>query len=202
MKSFIIAAFFISLAFAGVRVSPPNIKVNEDEKPNLTVAKDLNLDSLVQAKTYYNILSKPDFLDRICHCTEASYRWNPNRDKLIVTESCNILASSGPSISQESELIAKDPNFKAKLTRADFGGFLHTSYNILEAANDYSWVAVGDANLEHFWLLSTQPTLDQNMIKKVLNNQKNVNGFDFSDIIFTDQSCHQKIDFSEEKLEI
>jgi len=197
MKYIIFAAFFISLAFGRIRVHPPNVKIDTENRPNFTVAKNLNLDSLVGDKTYYNILSKPDFIDRICHCTEASYKWNADKSHLIVSESCKILASTGPTISQESELIPKGQNENGKMTRSDFGGFLHTPYDILDVADDYSWIAIGEPDLNHFWLLSTKPTLDQRTIKKVLDKQRDVNGFDFSDIIYTDQSCHQNPDIYE-----
>ena len=178
MKSMIFIAFALFIAFASAAAGRGFI-----------VQDKVDLNALVTIGTYYNILSKPDAVDKLCHCTQAVYSWISKNQRLGLLESCHLFKAKGPYISENSELQTKVLSSNALLTRYDFNGFVQSNYAIVQTAPDYSWIAVADPNLKHFWLLANTPNLDQETVNDVLSSQARINGFDFSDALYTDQSC-------------
>jgi len=179
MKYTIFIAFALCIAFTSAIATSRGFVVQDK----------IDLNALVKIGTYYNILSKPDAVDKLCHCTQAVYTWISPNQRLGLLESCHLFRPKGPYISENSELQTKVLASNALLTRYDFNGFVQSNYAIVQAAVDYSWIAVADPNLKHFWLLANTPTLDQDTVNDILSNQGKVNGFDFSDALYTDQSC-------------
>lgn len=90
------------------------------------------------------------------------------------------------------EAKVKDDITKAKLkvrfapSLLSFLPFVWGDYWIIDLDTNYEWVAIGEPSRSYFWILSRQPTLDEQAYQAILGRAKTA-GFDPAKVVKTPQ---------------
>ena len=132
--------------------------------------------------TWYEIARLPNFFQRGCQATTATY--TPMKDNLIeVVNECHDESPEGPLRSITGRAWAKDES-NAKLKVQFFWPF-SGNYWITDLARDYSWAVVGDPSRKYLWILSRSPQMDEQLYQELLEGAA-AKEFDVSSLIRTE----------------
>ncbi|RAI89961.1 lipocalin family protein [Algoriphagus yeomjeoni] len=145
-----------------------------------TQAQDLETVPYVDLEKYagewYEIASFPQFFQKGCTCTKATY--TPNEDGTIhVENSCN-LPAKGKTKTSTAKAFVEDGSGNAKLKVQFFWPF-KGKYWIIDLAKDYSYAVVGHPNRDYLWILSRTQEMDSATYDGILQRVKE-KGFDLS----------------------
>ncbi len=152
-----------------------------------TLAQDLETVPYVDLEKYagdwYEIASFPQFFQKGCTCTKATY--TPNEDGTIhVENSCNIPAKGNIKTSTAKAFV-EDGSGNAKLKVQFFWPFTG-KYWIIDLAKDYSYAVVGHPNRKYLWILSRTPKMDEEVYSQILKRTEE-KGFDLNKLETTIQ---------------
>ncbi|MEB2775759.1 lipocalin family protein [Algoriphagus sp. D3-2-R+10] len=157
------------LAAAGVMFLSHNAKAQDLETVHY-------VDLEKYAGDWYEIASFPQFFQKGCTCTKATY--TPNEDGTIKVEnSCNVPAK-GKIKTSTAKAFLEDGSGNAKLNVQFFWPF-KGKYWIIDLAKDYSYAVVGHPNRNYLWILSRTPQMDEKLYEKLLEGITE-KGFDIS----------------------
>lgn len=79
-----------------------------------------------------------------------------------------------------------DPTTNAKLKVQFFWPF-KGDYWILDVGENYQYAVVGEPSRENLWILSRSPSIDQQVLKNIIE-KVNAQGFETSKLIYTKHS--------------
>lgn len=153
-------------------------------------AKDLPTVQKVNLQKYtglwYEIARLPNSFEDGLECITAEYSLNENGTIKVINSGYSIKEKGKLS---QSEGIAKVPNpqepgrLKVSFFRPFWG-----KYYIFELEDNYQYALVGSPSRKYFWILSRTKQLDELIIKNLLEKATN-QGFDVSNLIYTNQNC-------------
>merc|ERR1711907_180448 len=138
--------------------------------------------------TWYEIARKPaaNLFELDCKCNTAIYGLNPNKT-ISVNNTCYRFGKWDTTLGYAYNTDSTNARLKVKFPQAPTAG----NYDIIGLDKDYKWALVGDPSRLFLWILSREPTLDDN-IKQQLLQEAQKQEFKTSDLIYTtqdDQTC-------------
>lgn len=128
------------------------------------------------AGEWYEIASFPQFFQKGCTCTKATYTLNED-DTIHVENSCN-LPAKGKTKTSTAKAFVEDGSGNAKLKVQFFWPF-KGKYWIIDLAKDYSYSVVGHPNRDYLWILSRTQEMDPATYDGILQRVEE-KGFDLS----------------------
>jgi len=135
------------------------------------------------AGTWYEIAAIPQYFQRGCGCTTATY--TPTEEGYILVEnSCEKLNENKTSSIQGKAFI-EEGSGNAKLKVQFFWPF-KGKYWIIDLAEDYSYAVVGHPNRKYLWILARTPNMDEELYNTLLRRIADKH-FDLSKIEKTPQ---------------
>ncbi len=137
-----------------------------------TTAEPLSVVDRVDPQRYmgrwYEIASYPAWFQRGCTATTADYRLRAD-GKIEVINRCRKHTLDGPPKQSEGVAEIVDTQTNAKLKVWFFWPF-KGNYWIIDLAEDYAWVVVGEPRRKYLWILSRTPTLDEASYQAILSH--------------------------------
>lgn len=135
---------------------------------------------------WYEIARLPQRYEKGCHCVYAEYSQNP-AGYVEVKNACRKGGPNGKLSVTEGKAYPVEGSGNSKL-RVEFFWPFRGDYWILELDPDYAYALVGAPDRESLWILSRTPTLDQDVLERLvqLADRK---GFPVEQMLLTDQSC-------------
>lgn len=146
-----------------------------------------NVDLNSYEGTWYDIAHLPQSFQEDCICVTAEYK--KKDDHVRVINSCVDEEDGEVSIAEGKAYPVEGSN-NSKLQVQFFWPF-KGDYYIIELEDDYSYAMVGSPDRESLWILSRRPEPAATVLKEYLNKAEEL-GFNTSELVYTDQSCHVK----------
>lgn len=131
---------------------------------------------------WYDIAHLPAIFLKGCYNTKAEYSLNEN-GSIHVVNTCNKGSIYGEKIDAEGTAVVKDVKTNAKL-KVEFFWPFKGDYWILELDKDYEYALVGEPSRKYLWVLSRNPSLDENIMKRLID-VANEQGFSTNNLIMT-----------------
>jgi apolipoprotein D and lipocalin family protein len=132
--------------------------------PEVCAVPSVDLDRY--AGTWYEIARLPNWFQKKCACCVTATYTVRGPGKLSVVNECRTAdgrASRAEGVAKLAD--PKGPTSKLKVRFAprilSFLGFVWGDYWVLDLADDYSYVLVGDPGRKYLWILARQPTLPE-----------------------------------------
>jgi len=146
-----------------------------------------NVDLAKYIGKWFEIAAFPQRFERGCNCTTAEYEMT-NKNYVRVTNTC-LKGADFKTVSRAigKAFVVKGSN-NAKLKVQFFWPF-RGDYWIIELADDYSYVVVGDPTRKYLWILARQSRMDQKLYDEIVQRTKE-KGFDVSKLKLANQTCH------------
>lgn len=133
---------------------------------------------------WYEIASYPQFFQRRCTGTTATYRIR--EDGLIDVENrCYRDSLDGREIEANGRARVPDPAESAKLEVSFFGPFWG-DYWVIDLGDDYEYAVVGSPSRDFLWILSRTPTMEQSVYEGILDRLR-ANGYTLDELQMTPQ---------------
>lgn len=161
-----------------------------ESKPPLDVVPEVDIERY--AGTWYEIARLPNWFQKKCAGdVAATYTLLASGDIRVVNRCRRANGQMTEAVGRAKLANAKGPNTKLKVRFApaflSVLPFVWGDYWIIALAPDYSYAAVGDPNRKYLWILSRTSSMDETVLRKVLDQVKN-KGYDLSDLIRTEQT--------------
>lgn len=134
---------------------------------------------------WYEIAHLPVSFQEGCYATKATYTLR-NDGVVEVLNTCNKNSLDGKLKKAEGKAFVADPTTNAKLKVQFFWPF-KGDYWILDIGENYQYAVVGEPSRENLWILSRSPSIDQQVLKNIIE-KTNAQGFDTSKLIYTKHS--------------
>lgn len=155
-----------------------------DIYPTSMKAIDGPIDAARYVGNWYEIRRMPTPRETQCICSSAYYSADPEVDWIYVDNTCQLADGTsyhaiGRAIKQNEELT----KLKVYFTPT-YGG----NYWVLDLANDYSYVMVGEPCRKSLFILSRQTTLAQDILDRLISKAQSI-GYDTSVLVSRDPSC-------------
>jgi apolipoprotein D and lipocalin family protein len=144
-----------------------------------------NVDLQLYMGTWYEIASFPNFFQRGCSCTSATYAMLDN--KVAVTNKC-YKNNSNKITTAHGIAWPVDGSNNSKLKVQFFWPFTG-DYWILYLTKGYQQVIVGSPSMKYLWLLSRSPHINKNLYDELTEIAKN-KGFQIEKLVITKQNCN------------
>lgn len=176
MKKTLIAASLCTFAMG----FSPMSHANKTVAPSTVKQVDLKR----YAGKWYEIASFPNFFQRGCQCTTATYTLEG--DKIYVLNQCR-RGSKDKLSKANGKAWQPDPSQPGKLKVQFFWPF-SGDYWILHLDPDYQHVLVGAPKRNYLWILSRTKTMPAATYNKLVDIAK-AKGFDTSKLVKTKQDC-------------
>jgi apolipoprotein D and lipocalin family protein len=146
-----------------------------------------NVDLAKYMGKWFEIAAFPQRFERGCNCTTAEYEMT-NKNYVKVTNTC-LKGADFKTVSRAvgKAFVVKGSN-NAKLKVQFFWPF-RGNYWIIELADDYSYVVVGDPSRQYLWILARQNKIEKSLYDAIVQRTKE-KGFDVSKLKLANQSCH------------
>lgn len=135
------------------------------------------------AGTWYEIAAMPQYFQKGCGCTKATY--TPTEDGYIIVENTCDKPDKKKTTSVKGKAFVEEGSGNAKLKVQFFWPF-KGKYWIIDLADDYSYAVVGHPNRKYLWILSRTPTMKEDVYNHLLQGIAD-KGFDLSKIEKTPQ---------------
>lgn len=127
--------------------------------------------------TWYEIASFPQWFQKGCTATTATYSLRPDGD-IAVRNACRKNTLDGPPDEAKGRAYIADKTTNAKLRVTFFWPFFG-DYWVIDLAPDYSYAVVGHPSRDYLWILSRQPKMDPAVYEAILSRLK-AQGYDLS----------------------
>jgi len=129
--------------------------------------------------TWYEIASYPQFFQRRCTGTTATYRLRD--DGLIDVENrCFKGSLEGREAVARARARVPDPAESAKLEVSFFGPFWG-DYWVIDLDEDYEYAVVGSPTRDYLWILSRTPTMEDAVYQGILERLR-ANGYTLDEL--------------------
>jgi len=133
---------------------------------------------------WYEIASYPNFFQKRCHCTTATYTLS-DKGYVIVENRCNRDSATGKLSYIKGKAFVVENSGNAKLKVQFFWPF-KGDYWIIDLADDYSYAVVSDPSRKYLWILSRSAKMDVDVYHKIIMRLKE-KGFDTLKLHTTEQ---------------
>ena len=134
------------------------------ELPPLETVDEVDLDQYIG--TWYEIASYPQFFQRRCTGTTATYRLR--EDGLIEVENrCFRDSLDGREIVANGRARVPNPSQSAKLEVSFFGPFWG-DYWVIDLDEQYEYAVVGSPSRDSLWILSRTPAMEEEVYLGIL----------------------------------
>lgn len=155
------------------------------ERLNLPALETVaSVDLARYAGTWYEIASFPQWFQRGCTATTATYTLRP--DGLIdVVNRCRKGSPEGPVASAHGRARVADPETNAKLEVSFFRPFWG-DYWIIDLGEDYEYAVVGHPGRDYLWILSRTPSMPDDAYHAIVRRLA-ARGYDASRLVRTAQ---------------
>ena len=137
--------------------------------------------------TWYDIAHLPQKFQEGCKCVTANYT---KKDGYV--EVINTCIKNGKLKDIKGKAFPVKGTGNSKLKVQFFWPF-KGDYQIIALDENYQYALVGSADRESLWILSRDPQPSALVIKDYLNKAEEL-GFNTSQMVYTDQSCHATSD--------
>ena len=145
--------------------------------PPLQTVEEVDLSRYIG--TWYEIASYPQFFQRRCTGTTATYRLRD--DGLIDVENrCFKGSLEGREVVAKGRARAPDPADSAKLEVSFFGPFWG-DYWVIDLGADYEYAVVGNPSRDFLWILSRTPTMEDAVYQGILERLR-ANGYTLDEL--------------------
>lgn len=147
---------------------------SENQPPLQTVAHvDLNR----YLGTWYEIASFPQWFQKGCTATTATYSLRPD-GQIDVLNACrkNSLDGKRDEAHGRAKVVDKISNAKLKVT---FFWPFYGDYWVIDLGPDYEYAVVGHPSRDYLWILSRKPQMAPAVYEGILNRLK-AQGYDLS----------------------
>jgi apolipoprotein D and lipocalin family protein len=115
---------------------------------------------------WYEIARYPNFFERNCVGVTAEYSERED-GRIEVVNTCRPFSLDAQPEQITGVARVADPTTNAKLKVSFFGPF-EGDYWILDLDNDYQYAVVGAPNRNYFWILSREPSLDEEIYDRII----------------------------------
>jgi apolipoprotein D and lipocalin family protein len=158
--------------------------------PPLSVVQSVDL--IRYAGTWYEIVRLPNWFQKQCTGDVTATYTLLDDGTIKVVNSCQKVSGQ----IEKAEGLAKQadkngPSTKLKVRFAprilSFLPFVWGDYWIIDLADDYSYVAVGDPDRKYLWVLSRTPVMCDSVLQDILDRVKQ-KGYDLTGLIRTQQT--------------
>ena len=136
------------------------------------------------AGKWYEIAAFPQYFQKGCHCTVATYT-PTDKGYIIVENKCNKDSVNGKLSSIKGKAFVTENSGNAKL-RVQFFWPFKADYWIIDLAADYSYAVVSEPDKKDLWILSRTPKMDHLVYQQIMGRLKE-KGFDLSKLKLTAQ---------------
>ncbi len=152
------------------------------ELPPLQTVAEVDLSRYIG--TWYEIASYPQFFQRRCTGTTATYRLRD--DGLIDVENrCYKDSLEGREAVAKGRARVPDSAESAKLEVSFFGPFWG-DYWVIDLGEDYEYAVVGSPSRDFLWILSRTPTMEDAVYQGILERLR-ANGYSLDELQKTPQ---------------
>ncbi|TVQ22427.1 MAG: hypothetical protein EA382_12075 [Spirochaetaceae bacterium] len=128
---------------------------------------------------WYEIASYPQFFQRRCTGTTATYRLRD--DGLIeVLNRCYRDSLDGRLVEARGRARVPDTARSAKLEVSFFGPFWG-DYWVIDLGDDYEYAVVGGPSRDYLWILSRTPTIEESVYQGILDRLR-ANGYTLEEL--------------------
>lgn len=133
---------------------------------------------------WYEIASYPQFFQRRCTGTTATYRLRD--DGLIdVVNRCRRDSLDSREIEANGRARVPDPAQSAKLEVSFFGPFWG-DYWVIDLGQEYEYAVVGSPSRDFLWILNRKPTMEPDVYEGILDRLR-ANGYTLEELQRTPQ---------------
>jgi apolipoprotein D and lipocalin family protein len=162
----------------------------------MTIAQELSVVDSVDLQrysgTWYEIARLPNRFQKKCAGNVTATYALLDNGEIRVTNRCRTQdGDSTEAVGLARRASPDEPVSKLKVRFApsflSFLPFVWGNYWILDLAQDYSYVVIGEPNREYLWVLARTSTMDERTLQGILGRAKK-QGYDLSALIRTDQS--------------
>ena len=134
------------------------------------------------AGRWYEIARLPNRFQDDCGCCVTATYTRREGGRLTVVNACRTAGGTPKTVEGEAKLAREDgPASKLKVRFAprflSFLGFVWGDYWILDLAEDYSHALVGSPDRKYLWVLSREPTMEEDTYTGILGRAARM-GFD------------------------
>ncbi len=133
---------------------------------------------------WFEIASYPNFFQKRCHCTTATYTIS-EKGYIVVENRCNRDSANGKLSYIKGKAFIVDNSGNAKLKVQFFWPF-KGDYWIIDLADDYSYAVVSDPTMKYLWILCRTPKMDPAIYNKIIVSLK-AKGYNTDKICLTEQ---------------
>lgn len=145
--------------------------------PPLQTVEEVDLSRYIG--TWYEIASYPQFFQRRCTGTTATYRLRD--DGLIDVENrCFRDSLEGREVVAKGRARVPDPADSARLEVSFFGPFWG-DYWVIDLGADYEYAVVGNPSRDFLWILSRTPTMEDAVYQGILERLR-ANGYTLDEL--------------------
>lgn len=132
---------------------------------------------------WYEIARYPNSFQKGCVGSKATYTLM-NDGKVSVLNECYDGSFSGKlrSVKGKAWVVDKETNSKLKVS---FFWFFAGDYWIIDIADDYSYVVVGNPKRKYLWILSRNKTMEEDIYEGLLRRLVKIHNYDTSKLIKT-----------------
>lgn len=149
-----------------------------------------NVDLRRYVGTWYEIASFPQWFQRGCTATTATYALRDDGD-VDVLNRCRKGTLAGQEKSARGRARVVDRSTNAKLQVSFFRPFWG-DYWIVELADDYTYAAVGAPGRDYLWILARTPTMPDATYQRIVERLQG-KGFDTSRLVRTVQPGDERV---------
>lgn len=153
-----------------------------DDRPPVKTAAHVDLPRYLG--TWYEIASFPQWFQRNCHGTTATYSLRDDGD-IEVQNRCRKGSLDGKESGAKGKAWVVDKATNAKL-KVQFVWPFRADYWILDVDPDYQWALVGDPSRKYLWILSRTPQMAPAVYESLLEKLR-AQQFDLSRLQKTEQ---------------
>lgn len=125
------------------------------------------------AGTWYEIASYPQWFQKGCYCTTATYT-KTDKDYIVVENRCRKDSINGKKSYSKGKAFIDPGTGNSKLKIQFFWPF-KGKYWIIDLADDYSYAVVGHPDRDYLWILSRTPRLEESTYQEILARIKEKN---------------------------
>jgi len=130
---------------------------------------------------WYEVARLPNKIQKDCQA--ATSDWKKAADGFAVVQTCHKGAPGGPTTEWKAKAQVANPGANTRLKMSFFGGLVNQEYWVLEHRPDQGWLLLGTPSGRGLWLMSTRPTLSQNVLSQAVARVRQL-GYDTNRLEF------------------
>jgi len=153
-----------------------------------------HVDLKLYVGTWYEIARFPNRFQKDCVANVSANYAERGDGQIDVVNRCDEAGGEKDEASGRARVADPATNAKLEVRFAPdwlaWLPFVWANYWIIDLAEDYSYVAVGEPSREHLWILARKPTMDE-ATYEALVNRLTAQGFDTAKLVRTRQNISQ-----------